>query len=79
MKGVSEIDPDFGTKLMEIIVNGPPVNGDTYGIDEIYPPTENGCLEANGAQSDGEAPDVPEEPIEAPVVQDVPVEIAAAS
>lgn len=74
------MDPDFGTKLMETIFNGPQVNGDTNGTD-VFVPSENGCQEVNEPQSNGEAPgSVPEEPIDAPIVQDnIPVEIVAAS
>lgn len=75
------MDPEFGTKLMETIFNGPQVNGDTNGTDVMLVPAENGSPEANDPQSDDEASErVSEEPIDAPVVQDnVPVEIVAAS
>lgn len=80
-KGVTEMDPDFGTKLMETIFNGPQLNGDTNGTDEVSVPAENGCQEVNEPQSNGDVSViVPEEPIGAPIVQDnVPVEIVAAS
>lgn len=75
------MDPDFGTKLMETIFNGPQVNGDTNGTDVVYVPSENGCQEVDEPQSNGEASEsLPEEPIDTPVVQgNVPVEIVAAS
>lgn len=75
------MDPDFGTKLMETIFNGPQVNGDTNGTDVGLVPGENGCQDVNEPESNGEASEsVPEEPMDAPVVQDnIPVEIVAAS
>lgn len=75
------MDPDFGTKLMETIFNGPQVNGDTNGTDVGLVPGENGCQEVIEPERNGEASEsVPEEPIDAPVVQDnIPVEIVAAS
>ncbi|XP_026315008.1 uncharacterized protein C14orf119 [Hyposmocoma kahamanoa] len=80
-KGVTEMDPDFGTKLMEAIFNGPQVNGDTNGTDVVLGSSENGCQEVDEPQSNGEASEsVPEEPVDAPVVQgNIPVEIVAAS
>lgn len=80
-KGVTEMDPDFGTKLMDTIFNGPQVNGDTNGTDVVLVPAENGHQEDNEPQSNGDPSEsIPEEPVDAPVVQDnVPVEIVAAS
>lgn len=80
-KGVTEMDPDFGTKLMETIFNGPQVNGDTNGTDVVLVPTENGRQEVDEPQSNGDTSEsVPEEPNDAPAVQEnVPVEIVAAS
>ncbi|KAJ2938770.1 hypothetical protein O0L34_g3391 [Tuta absoluta] len=81
VKGVSELDPDFGAKLHDLILNGPTLNGEQNGTDEIHSPEEQpeNTIE-NEAQNDPEPENIENIDIETPAVQDnMPVEIAAAS
>uniref|UniRef100_A0A2A4IXS5 Uncharacterized protein n=2 Tax=Heliothis virescens TaxID=7102 RepID=A0A2A4IXS5_HELVI len=81
IKSVSETDPEFGKKLQDILINGPQVNGEQNGTDEVHSPIpeeeikteENG----NSTAENGEA--IIEETVEPVVPETVPVEIAAAS
>lgn len=81
VKGITEMDPDFGTKLHEALSNGPKVNGDLNGTNEIHSPIETEQDDINEVPNNIVQEPVIEEPIEdAGVVQDnIPVEIAAAS
>lgn len=75
IKGVSEIDAEFGEKLQSYIDNGPPVNGDVNGVidEHLLSEEEPAVVEV--------APEVPtvEENEQAIPQESLPVEIAAAS
>ncbi|XP_026760588.2 uncharacterized protein C14orf119 isoform X2 [Galleria mellonella] len=77
IKGVSDMDPEFGVKLQDLIVNGPQLNGDVNGADEGH--SAENEVEENEPWRNG----VNEEGVEGNsegVSQDnIPVEIAAAS
>uniref|UniRef100_A0A1E1WU17 Uncharacterized protein n=1 Tax=Pectinophora gossypiella TaxID=13191 RepID=A0A1E1WU17_PECGO len=78
VKGVTEIDAEFGEKLNDLLVNGPPVNGDMNGTNEMHSPEEKPEIEE--PQVNVEPVEEPEPEPEVPVVpENVPVEIAAAS
>ncbi|XP_037963113.2 uncharacterized protein C14orf119 isoform X1 [Plutella xylostella] len=73
IKGVAEIDADFGQKLEELTLNGPQLNGDSNGIHSPDIPQEE-------VVDNNESPDA-EEKAEENIVPEsnIPVEIAAAS
>ncbi|XP_059053400.1 uncharacterized protein C14orf119 [Achroia grisella] len=79
IKGVSDMDGEFGVKLQDLIINGPQLNGDTNGVDEAHLPEDekvknepytNGDHEES-VEANGEEQGVPQD--------NIPVEIAAAS
>lgn len=75
IKGVSEVDSEFGAKLEDLMKNGPQLNGEENGTGETHSPVEEEPL-TNG---DLETEEMPEEPEPQGISQDnVPVEIAAA-
>nr|XP_021194276.2 uncharacterized protein C14orf119 isoform X1 [Helicoverpa armigera] len=82
IKSVSETDPEFGQKLQDLLTNGPQVNGDQNGTDEVHSPIpeEEIKTEENNivAGENGEAI-VEEAPVEPVVPENVAVECAAAS
>lgn len=75
VKSISEVDPDFGTKLQDIIINGPKVNGDEFGIIESVADdaneTHNEVNENQNSEEETKEPVVPQDII--------PLEITAAS
>ncbi|KAJ0173662.1 hypothetical protein K1T71_010811 [Dendrolimus kikuchii] len=71
VKAVSEADPEFGTKLQDIITNGPQVNGDVFEIVEIVPNVNEHSDENHDSVEENEGQNVPQD--------NIPVEIAAAS
>lgn len=76
------MDPDFATKLHEALANGPTMNGDLNGTNEVHTPVETEQNGENEAPSDDiQDPVIEEDPIEDTGVsqENVPVEIAAAS
>ncbi|CAG9789270.1 unnamed protein product [Diatraea saccharalis] len=73
VKGISEIDPDFGEKLQNYITNGPPVNGDMNGFIEVH--NEEALKDEDEA---GHVEHVAEES-EGITQESLPLEIAAAS
>ncbi|RVE47483.1 hypothetical protein evm_007894 [Chilo suppressalis] len=72
VKGVTDMDPDFGEKLQNYIANGPPVNGDVNGFLETHEEDpkneEEACDESNEAENEQVIPQ-----------ENLPLEIAAAS
>ncbi|XP_075983221.1 uncharacterized protein LOC142981299 isoform X2 [Anticarsia gemmatalis] len=95
IKGVSEADSEFGTKLQDFMINGPQVNGDQFGIVEPKPASEqNGTNEPHSPTEEEQKPEevepftngensepaAQEDAEETPVVsENIPVEIAAVS
>ncbi|XP_026735238.1 uncharacterized protein C14orf119 isoform X1 [Trichoplusia ni] len=80
IKGVTEIDPDFGTKLQDLLTNGPQLNGDQNGTDELHSPVpeEESKTEESETWNGGNG-EAAEESTEQVVQDNIPVEIAAAS
>ncbi|KAL4715891.1 hypothetical protein ACJJTC_013191 [Scirpophaga incertulas] len=78
IKGISEVDMEFGNKLQEYLTNGPPVNGDCNGFTD-----ETNVAEVESQSVDESANDAASELIEENeqvIAQDnLPLEIAAAS
>ncbi|KAM3962499.1 uncharacterized protein C14orf119 [Aphomia sociella] len=78
VKGVSDMDSDFGAKLQDILINGPQLNGDMNGRDEFHLVQEEEVV--NEPWRNGDVEVVEENTEEQGVPQDnIPVEIAAAS
>ncbi|XP_047994817.1 uncharacterized protein C14orf119 isoform X2 [Leguminivora glycinivorella] len=77
VSGVTEMDPDFGKKLLEFLTNGPKMNGDLNGTSEVHSPTEEN-VEAQNEPEEHEDVVEDEEPA---ITQDanIGLEIAAAS
>ncbi|KAJ8713980.1 hypothetical protein PYW08_007600 [Mythimna loreyi] len=81
IKSVSETDPEFGKKLQDLMINGPQVNGEQNGTNELHSPVleEEAKTEENETLNNGENGGVVEEPAEQAVPENIPIEIAAAS
>ncbi|XP_072929930.1 uncharacterized protein C14orf119 isoform X2 [Epargyreus clarus] len=82
MKAVTEIDPDFGSKLQDILVNGPKVNGDANGPEDFlisYNEEHNGENAQNNI--DPELENNSQDNVESLGVaqENIPLEIAATS
>ncbi|XP_028160072.1 uncharacterized protein C14orf119 isoform X2 [Ostrinia nubilalis] len=79
IKGVSEVDPEFGEKLQDYLTNGPPVNGEfNFLIGENLAHEEENKKE--NEQWNNEDSVAPAEEEGQGISQDnIPVEIAAAS
>lgn len=76
VKGVTEIDAEFGAKFQELLIGEPKTNG----TSEIHSPDEDENKEITEVEVAEPAPPNAEENVEPPVAQDnIPVEIAAAS
>lgn len=71
VKAVSEADPDFGTKLQDVIINGPQINGDVFEIVETVPNVIDHSNENHDSVEENEEHNIPQD--------NTPVEIAAAS
>lgn len=63
------------------MINGPKVNGEQNGTDELHSPIpeEEAKTEENETYNEENGEPVAEEPAEQPVSENIPVEIAAAS
>ncbi|XP_013182984.2 uncharacterized protein C14orf119 homolog isoform X2 [Amyelois transitella] len=72
IKGVSDMDAEFGIKLQDILTNGPHMNGELNGTNENH----NNLEEANEEWRNNEEPEQENEQLPQ---ENVPVEIAAAS
>ncbi|KAL0869169.1 hypothetical protein ABMA27_007456 [Loxostege sticticalis] len=80
IKGVSDMDSDFGEKLQDYLANGPPVNGEfNFLIGENSVHEEENKTE-NEQLNNGENAEEPADEEQQGISQEnIPVEIAAAS
>ncbi|GBP04036.1 Uncharacterized protein C14orf119 [Eumeta japonica] len=80
IKGVSDMDPEFGKKLEEQLTNGVTVNGDTNGIDGNTRDDEQENLQNNQFEIVDASADAENGVLEQVVPDNnIPLEIAAAS
>ncbi|XP_053613903.1 uncharacterized protein C14orf119 isoform X2 [Plodia interpunctella] len=74
IKGVSDMDAEFGLKLQDLLTNGPKMNGELNGTDEAH----SSC-ESEPVNEERRNNEEPEEETQELASDNVPVEIAAAS